>query len=173
VLNWSRSDGFERADPKLDGEMFVGMVRPQPEFNHDAADRLVAHDSRTYEGDPAKDRVAVQQFWEDQINIRPFSPEFVKCAGDIWSSLGIRASREQTAFMMRMESIDDETTDAVQAALFATMNTSSYPVDMEALAFALSTFIHGHPAFRQFVSDDRFVMPYGAHTMWAFIKKQK
>ncbi|MGZ4123721.1 MAG: hypothetical protein ACXVOI_11025 [Tumebacillaceae bacterium] len=165
-LHWTPPEGSEIRGPVLEGEIFVDMFRPNPEFSQNVP-CLVAFDSRTYEGNPAKDRGTHQQFWEDQINIRPFSIEFVKSGIEIWNSLGITISPEQSAFMMKMESIDDQTADAVQAALLNTLNTATYPVDMESIAFALSTFIHAHPAFKSFVSEDRFVMPYGPRTLYA------
>jgi hypothetical protein len=150
-------------------DFVIGMQRPPPEIVPGSDRRFVAVNPETYRGDATRDVAEHQEFWEEQINIRPFSMEFVKAAA-IWASLGIKISLEQTAFMMRMKSVDAETSEAINAALWCAFNTSRYPIDMETAAFVLAAFLHADPLRRHLVSKDEFVEPYGAATVYALLK---
>jgi hypothetical protein len=167
------SAGWSRVGDVSSGSDFViGMQRPWPATVPGSDHRFVAVDTTFYRGSATRDVAEFQRFWESQINIRPFSMEFVKSSA-IWSSLGIKVSPEQTAFMMQMNSVDIATSEAVQAALWSAYNTARYPIDMETAAFVLAAFIHADPLRRQLVSGDGFVMPYDANTAYALLKVYK
>jgi hypothetical protein len=151
-------------------ELMLIMARPMPEFIPGSKSRFVAYDSAYYRGDAMQDQACHQAFWEDQINIRNFSTEFVKSGKEIWKTLGIEIPPERTKEMMLMESIDDETSKAAQIALWSAFNTSRYPIDMETAAFVLATFIHSHPVFKRFVSDEAFIKPYGDNTHYGLLE---
>jgi hypothetical protein len=73
--------------------------------------------------------------------------------------------------LMQMTSIDEGTSEAIQAALFNAFNTSPYPIDMEATVFALACFIHHDPLRKDRVTNETFDEPYGERTaygLWDF-----
>jgi hypothetical protein len=151
--------------------LVVGMERPYPLEAVDSGMRFVAVDSQNYAGTATLDHASNQKLWEAQINVRPVPPQFVKAALPIWRKLNFSISLEQTKSLMQMTSIDEGTAEAVQAALFNTFNTSPYPIDMEAVVFALACFIHGDPLRKDHVLNESFDEPYGERTaygLWDF-----
>lgn len=167
---WHPTGNAAEGGPKHSPEVFVWMTRPGLEVNHDASDRWVACDRDQLDHDSAKEQAQQNEFWSRQINIRPFSAEFATAAGPVWDRIGLDVSLDRTAFMMGLKAIDQETARAVLAALFNTLNTSAYPVDVEATAFALASFIHAHPKLAGEPYGQRFVHPYGDRTVYRFAK---
>jgi hypothetical protein len=91
---------------------------------------------------------------------------FLKSGPAIWKKLRIEVSPENTAYMMQMKSVDVETSEAIQAALWSAFNTASYPIDIETAVFVLATFMHADPLRKHLVSDEPFVEPYGDRTQY-------
>jgi hypothetical protein len=76
-MGWSKRPGV---DPTRVESFFVGMVRPYPEFVEGSTFRFVAVDPKLGRAQVIRDRAYIQDFWENQINIRPFSTDFLKSA---------------------------------------------------------------------------------------------
>jgi hypothetical protein len=165
--DWTRQAGPE---PKCAVNVTVGMRRPAPEFVVGSECRFVAVDSNTYRGDAVLDRAAHQEFWDHQMNGRPFSMPFLKSGAAIWKKLGIKVAPENTAYMMQMKSVDAETSEAIQAAIWSAFNTASYPIDIETAVFVLAAFMHADPLRQHLVSDETFTEPYGDRTQYGLHK---
>jgi hypothetical protein len=86
---------------------------------------------------------------------------FLKAGPVVWKKLGIKVSSDTTAFMMQMSRVDEETSDAIQAAIFSAFNTASSPIDIETVVYALAAFMHADPLRKHLVSDEVFAEPYG------------
>jgi hypothetical protein len=166
-VGWQKQPG---AEPSHAADVVVGMRRPAPEFVAGSERRFVALDPRTYRGDAVVDRASHQEFWDKQINGRPFSMSFLKSGAAIWKKLGIKVTPEETAYMLQMNRVDPETSEAIQAAVWSAFNTARYPIDIEAVVFALGSFIHADPLRRHLVSDEKFVDPYGDRTVYGLRK---
>jgi hypothetical protein len=151
--------------------MMLGMVRPEPRFHKDANRRFFAYDSSFYPGNAVEDRDTSQQFWEGLIDIEPASMDFIKSGPEIWKTLDIKVPDAQIKRLMRMEYVDAATSEAVQAALLSAFNTARDPIDMDTAAFVVATFIHSHPLFKNFVSDEVFSKPYGEATVYGLLKR--
>jgi hypothetical protein len=169
-IGWSKLSG--RAHQDTGGDYVVGMQRPWPEQVPGSESRFVATDPTIYRGGAVTENAEIQEFWREQINIRPFSPEFLSSTA-IWPLLGVDVTPAQTAFMMGLQTVDAETSDAVQAALFCAYNTARYPIDMETAAFVLGAFLHADPLRKQLVEQHTFHHPYGARTVYALLKVYK
>jgi hypothetical protein len=150
--------------------VFIKMRRPEPEIAAGAGHRFVAFDPTTYRGEAVTDTKAHQQHWDHQLNGRPFSMPFLKSGLAIWKKLGIKVMPDTTAYMMQMNSVDVETSDAIQSAIWSTYNTASYPVDIESLVFVLASFIHGDPLRKHLVSQEPYAEPYGDATRYGLKK---
>lgn len=152
--------------------MMLGMVRPEPRFHKDANRRFFTYDSSFYPGSAVEDRVTNLRFWNELIDtIQPASMDFIKSGLEIWRTLDIKVSDAQIKRLMRMEYVDLATSGAVQAALLSASNTARDPIDMDTAAFAVATFIHSHPLFKNFVSGEVFSKPYGEATVYGLLKR--
>jgi hypothetical protein len=160
---WHKLSGL---DPTRALNVTVGMRRPALEFVTGSGNRFVAIDPQTYKGDGVRGQVAHKAFWDHQMNGRPASMPFLKSGPAIWKKLNIADPPEAVAYMMQMKSVDVETSEAIQAAIWSAFNTASYPIDIETLAFALATFMHADPLRKHLVSDEPFVEPYGDRTRY-------
>jgi hypothetical protein len=152
-------------------DIVIGMVRPFPVPPVDSDMRFVAIDPQTYRGSATFDHASNQKLWRDQINVRSVPTQFLKAALPIFQKLDFCISPEQTMSLMQMTSIDEGTSEAIQAALFHAFNTSPYPIDMEAAVFALACFIHADPLRKDRVTNESFDEPYGERTaygLWDF-----
>lgn len=145
----------------------VVMHRPLPEFVVGSESRFVAVDPSTYHGSAVLDPQVLQEFWDHQLNGRPVTMQFLKSGPAIWKKLGIKVSAESTAYMMQMASVDAETSEAIQAAIWSAYNTAAYPIDIETTVFALAAFMHADPLRKHLVSDETFIEPYGNRTRYA------
>jgi hypothetical protein len=147
-------------------DIIVSMERPHPVTPVDSDKRFVAVDPQTYRGTATFDQATNQQLWRDQINVRSVPTQFLKAALPIFRKLNFRISPEQTMSLMQMTSIDEGTSEAIQAALFHAFNTSPYSIDMEAAVFALACFIHHDPLRKDRVINETFDEPYGERTVY-------
>jgi hypothetical protein len=143
------------------------MRRPAREFVAGSGSRFVAIDPISYKGGAVRDRAVHQEYWDHQLNGRPVSMPFLKSGPAIWKKLRIEVSPENTAYMMQMKSVDVETSEAIQAALWSAFNTASYPIDIETAVFVLAAFMHADPLRKNLVSDEPFIEPYGDRTQYA------
>jgi hypothetical protein len=167
-MGWSKPPGSR---PDLAVNPMVTMRRPAPEIAVGSDFRFVATDRDNHKGEAIRDRASFQEFWGHQINGRPFSMPFLKSGSAIWKSLGIKVSPETTAYMMQASgSVDAETSEAIQAALWSAFNTSRYPIDIETAVFVLATFFHADPLRRHLVSSERYLKPYGDKTEYVLRK---
>jgi hypothetical protein len=162
---WNRLGNLRGA-----ANVYIFMCRPVPEIAAGADHRFVAFDPATYRGEAVTDTKALQQHWNHQLNGRPFSMPFLKSGLVIFKKLGIKVTPETTAYMMQMESVDVETSDAIQSAILNTYNSSSYPVDIESLVFVLACFIHADPLRKHLVSQEPYAEPYGDATQYGLKK---
>ena len=167
-----------RSNPASASVAFVIMLtmeRPEAVFHDSAERRFVAYDASFYPDTAVEDRAENQRFWEAMIDVQPPSMDFVKSGPVIWKTLGIVVPERQTQDLMRMSSIDGVTSEAVQAALWSGFNTANEldPIDMGTAAFVLASFIHAHPAFRNFLGNDVFTKPYGEATVYGRVKKSR
>jgi hypothetical protein len=153
--------------------MMLGMVRPEPFFHEDANRRFLAYDSSFYPDTAFEDRANYQKLWERMINVPAASMDFIKSGPEIWKTLGIGGLEEQTKRLLRLKCVDPATCEAVHAALWSAFNTSSIPFDIDTALFVLATFIHGHPAFKDFVGGDVFSKPYGEATVYGILKRSE
>jgi hypothetical protein len=175
------TDPLEALDPKfrkivrwgrfgsnLNGatDAIVFMQRPDREFVPDSELRFVAIDPATYQGKAVLDRAAHEEFWTEQMNGRPFSMPFLKSGTTIWKKLGIKVDPETTAYMLQMRSVDRETSEAVNAAIWSAFNTARRPIDFETAAFVLASFMHADPLRQHLVVSEAFVEPYGSRTVY-------
>ena len=163
-----------RADPATASVAFVmmlGMMRPEHVSPPDANRRFFAYDSSFYPGTAVEDRANNQKFWEAMIDVPAASMDFIKSGPKIWKTLGITGLEEQTKRLLRLKRVDQATCEAAQAALWSAFNTSRFPIDIATAVFVLATFIHGHPAFRDLVSNTVFSKPYGEATVYAMLKR--
>lgn len=144
----------------------MGMRRPEREYVAGSGLRFLAIDPDNYRGTAVSDPAAFQDFWDHQTNGRPFSMPFLKSGLAIWKKLGIKVSPETTAYIMQMDSVDAETSEAIQAAVWSAYNTAVEPIDIETAFFVLATFIHGDPLRKHQVSDEPFAEPYGDKTRY-------
>jgi hypothetical protein len=160
--------GWKKRGADLNGatDTIVFMQRPAREFAAGSGLRFVALDPETYQGKALLERATHQEFWDVQINGRPFSMPFLKSGAAIWKKLGIKVEPETTAYMMQMKSVDAETSEAIQSALWSAFNTAQYPIDIETAVFVLAAFIHADPLRRRLVADDSYVHPYGDRTAY-------
>jgi hypothetical protein len=152
-------------------DIVISMERPYPEPPVDSDMHFVAVDPLTYRGSATFDQASNQKIWRDQINVRSVPTQFLKAALPIFRKLDFCISPEQTMSLMQMTSIDEGTSEAIQAALFNAFNTSPYPIDMEATVFALACFIHHDPLRKDRVTNETFDEPYGERTaygLWDF-----
>jgi hypothetical protein len=163
-VGWRKLPG---PDPKRALNVTVGMRRPRREFVAGSGLRFVAIDATTYGGNATRDQDAHQAFWDHQLNGRPVTMPFLKSGLTIWRKLGIDVSPETTAYMMQMLSVDPETSEAIQAAIWSAFNTASYPIDIETAVFVLAAFLHADPLRKHLVSDEAFIEPYGDRTRYA------
>jgi hypothetical protein len=170
IVNWNKPPGAD-----LDGAMdaMVIMRRPAPEFVAGSESRFIALDPNSYRGDAVLGQAAHQEFWNNQMNGRPFSMPFLKSGAAIWKKLGIEVTPETTAYMMQMKSVDPDTSEAIQSALWSAFNTAAYPIDFETAAFVLAAFIHADPLRKALVSDEEFIEPYGNKTAYGLRKFYK
>jgi hypothetical protein len=166
-LEW-REDPAKASVPFV---MMLGMIRPEHAPHPGANRRFFAYDSSYYPDTAVEDRASNQKFWETMIDVPEASMDFIKSGPKIWNTLGIAGLEEQTKRLLRLKSVDQATCEAVQAALWSAFNTSRSPIDMGTAVFVLATFIHGHPAFRDLVSDTMFSKPYGEATVYALLKR--
>jgi hypothetical protein len=157
-------------DPKRAVNVWIGMRRPAREFVAGSGSRFLAIDPIAYKGDAVCDPAAHQEFWDHQMNGRPFSTPFLKSGPAIWKKLGIKISPENSAYMMQMKSVDAETSEAIQAAIWSAFNTAQYPIDIETAVFVLATFMHADPLRKHLVSDEPFAEPYGDRTRYGLRK---
>jgi hypothetical protein len=155
-----------KAEPTRGINFVMGMRRPARESVVGSGCRFVAIDPDNYRGNAMSDPAAHQEFWDHQMNGRPFSMPFLKSGPAIWKKLGINVPLESTTYMMQMESVDAETSDAIQAAIWSAYNTAAYPIDIETVVFALATFIHADPLRKHLVSEEAFDEPYGDRTQY-------
>jgi hypothetical protein len=167
IVGWMKPPGV---DLRGAADAIVFMRRPARESAEGSGFRFVALDPKTYRGDAVLDRALHQEFWDYQMNGRPFSMPFLKSGATIWKKLGINIPPETTAYMMQMKSVDPETSEAIQAALWSAFNTAQYPIDFETAVFVLAAFIHADPLRKTLVSDERFVHPYGDRTAYGLRK---
>jgi hypothetical protein len=160
--------GWKKRGADLNGatDTVVFMRRPAREFAAGAGLRFVALDPETYQGKALLEQATHQEFWDVQINGRPFSMPFLKSGAAIWKRLGIKVEPETTAYMMQMRSVDTETSEAIQSALWSAFNTAQYPIDIETAVFVLAAFIHADPLRKRLVADETFVHPYGDRTAY-------
>jgi hypothetical protein len=175
-----KSSDFERkfeewrADPATALVAFVmmlRMMRPNPHFHEGVNRRFFAYDSSFYPDTAVEDRAHSQKFWETMINVPAASMDFIKSGPEIWKTLGITGLEEQAKRLLRMKRVDRATCEAAHAAVWSAFNTSRDPIDIGTAFFVLATFIHAHPAFRDFVSNDVFPKPYGEATVYALLKR--
>jgi hypothetical protein len=166
-LGWTKVPG---STPKLALDTSVVMRRPEPEIASGSGLRFVAIDPLTYRGAGFRDREAQQTFWGHQLNGRPFSVPFVKSGIAIWKKLGIKVPTDTTAYMMKMTGVDEETSQAIQAAIWSAYNTARGPIDLETVVFALATFMHADPLRKHLVLEDPYLEPYGDRTRYVLYK---
>lgn len=159
-----------KAEPTRGTNFVMGMRRPAREFVAGSGFRFVGIDPVTYQGRAVRGRVAHQEFWDQQINGRPFSMPFLKSGPVIWKKLGIKVLPDDTAYMMQMNTVDPDTSEAIQAAIWSAFNTACYPIDIETVVFALATFMHADPLRKHLVSDEVFVEAYGDRTEYGLRK---
>jgi hypothetical protein len=164
---WTKQAGPE---PTRAINVVVGMRRPAREFVAGSGRRFVAIDPIAYKGAAVCSPAAHQEFWDHQMNGRPFSTPFLKSGPVIWKKLGIRISPENTAYMMQMNSVDAETSEAIQAAIWSAFNTAQYPIDIETAVFVLATFMHADPLRKHLISGEPFAEPYGDRTQYGLRK---
>jgi hypothetical protein len=153
-------------DPTRALNVTVGMRRPPREFVAGSGLRFVAIDPTSYRGNAIRGQAAHQAFWDHQLNGRPVTMPFLKSGLTIWRKLGIDVSPETTAYMMQMLSVDPETSEAIQAAIWSAFNTASYPIDIETAVFVLAAFMHADPLRQHLVSNEKFIEPYGDRTQY-------
>ena len=142
------------------------MCRPPLEHVAGSEFRFVAIDPDVYNGTAIRGLDAHKAFWDHQMNGRPASMPFLKSGLAIFKKLKIADPPEAVAYMMQMNSVDAETAEAVQAAIFSAFNTASYPIDIETAVFVLAAFMHADPLRKHLVSDQVFIEPYGDRTQY-------
>jgi hypothetical protein len=167
-------------EPVQTGEISVDhacvfMGRPDPFL---APRRIVACSVQaTAEGEKAhQERMNVWwQDWldrlstsEDEIDAETRLAESLVCT---WRSVGLQEHPEASARAIGLTSITVATADAIQAALFAVVNSSvNDDLDFEMARFVLSVFIRAHPAFRSLVEDVPTDLPFGSDTKFRLVK---
>lgn len=168
-LKWNAP--FDRGGaPRMTTDTCVVQTRPTPEYNHDGHRAIVAFHRDHYPGDVDKTRDGLAQFWEDQTNVRPPTVEFIKSALPIWKSASLGTPDEAITHTMHLDDPPQATIQALHAALFSTFITSIEPVDLDAVVYALTVFVHSDPRFSDCVSRDKVPAPYGEDTVYAFAK---
>jgi hypothetical protein len=158
------------------GGHFVRMMREPQEalgLGHDF--RLVEVDRTTYFGPSHAILPEIHQlFWYSQLNsMRQVHPDILTAAPGIWSSLGIGVSAEWSAWALHLDICDKDISEAFQAALFQTYNTSAGRCDLSTIICAIAAFIHAHPAFKDRTFRRDHEPAFGDSTAWALFKKQK
>lgn len=163
-MNWQLSDTSQQNASGPYDAAFLAMIRPASRLVSMDRTRVAAVDGRLI--DCELERTILNDQWSDLIDILRPSLGFVGACLPIWRKAGLTVEKERSAFLMQMDTIDEDTSTAVQAAMFMTWKSSPGAIDMEALAFGIAAFVHSHPYFQRMATPISFPLPYGDHTAY-------
>lgn len=147
----------------------TAMLRP-PYSSPDFCDGmcLIAVDCATFEVHPSDilaNAVAVQ-LGVLIGRIPPSSPEDYKMGAEISEHLGLGTPPGWLAALLGLHKVDRELKRALEAALCSVLATTVGPADIATILFAIGTFIHAHPLFKEIVKNASWAPPYGGDTAY-------
>jgi hypothetical protein len=168
--NWSGPDSPSQSD-----QMVLSMLRlPNPEPDPGKNCNLVAVNRQTHKG-PADDVSSEKmgEFWASMLcYLRPSPPEWFKAGAVIWDHLEFEVDAEWTAGMLGLAHADNDMTRACQAALFGASVTGAEGAVIEAVLFALASFVHAHPHFAGVILDGAWHLPFGKDTAYQALRSR-
>ncbi len=147
----------------------VAMLRPpyeSPDFCDGTC--MIAADRSTFKGSVSDrlDSAIAVQLGVLIGRIPALSVEDFKMGAVICDRLGLGTPPEWLAVLLGFDKADRDLKRALEAALCGVLATTVGPVDAATILFAIGTFVHAHPFFKDVVKNANWEHPYGDNTAY-------
>jgi hypothetical protein len=141
---------------------------PKPVLTPEYEQRVVAIDSRTYNGPKeALESATHQRRWDTLFTtVEAVHRYWVRKGEVLWNELGLEGQVEKTRELLTLDVIDEKTARAVHIAVFTAFNSCGVPVDIDSILLALSAFIHTHPDLKGQAKECSVTKSFGSSTAY-------